>query len=93
MESTGAKLHYLDDAYLVVKSDIAVTKRAAEKTVADVQKAQNEKLQQVDLLMPGVHAFTVCFFLSGFVFGATEQANIPIGRSNKALSCSAYCSG
>lgn len=48
MEHTGAKLHYLDEAYQAVQSDIAVTKRAAEKTVADVLKAQNEKLQQVN---------------------------------------------
>lgn len=48
MEQTGAKLHYLDEAYQTVQNDIALTKRAVEKTDANVQKAQNEKLQQVN---------------------------------------------
>ncbi|KAL5473502.1 hypothetical protein EMCRGX_G027992 [Ephydatia muelleri] len=46
MEHTGAKLHYLDEAYQTVQNDIALTKRAVEKTDVNVQKAQYEKLQQ-----------------------------------------------
>ena len=42
-----SKLHFLAEAHQTVQSDIAVTKRATEKTTTDVSKAQEEKLNQV----------------------------------------------
>ena len=47
VESQGAKLRYLSDAHKTLKTDIAVTKRAAEKTDVDMIGAQTEKKEQV----------------------------------------------
>ena len=47
VESLGAKLKYLTDAHKTLKTDIAVTKRAAEKTDVDMIDAQAEKREQV----------------------------------------------
>jgi len=47
VESLGAKLKYLTDAHKTLKTDIAVTKRAAEKTDVDMVEAQVEKKEQV----------------------------------------------
>lgn len=47
MESQGAKLKYLSDAHETLRTDIAVTKRAAEKTDVDMIDAQTEKKEQV----------------------------------------------
>ena len=47
MESQGAKLKYLSDAHETLRTDIAVTKRAAEKTDVDMIEAQTEKKEQV----------------------------------------------
>lgn len=47
MENSAARLRYLDEAKNTVKNDIALTKRATEKTTTDVSKAQQDKLKQV----------------------------------------------
>lgn len=62
MEHTGAKLHYLDEAYQTVQNDIALTKRAVEKTDVNVQKAQYEKLQQVKCNVHCTWVYRVLFF-------------------------------
>ncbi|XP_065888442.1 coiled-coil domain-containing protein 40-like [Dysidea avara] len=46
VESLGAKLKYLTDAHKTLKTDIAVTKRAAEKTDVDMTETQAEKKEQ-----------------------------------------------
>ena len=50
VESTTARLRYLDEAHSTIKDDIALTKRVTEKATSDVSKAQRDKLQQVSLL-------------------------------------------
>ena len=47
MENAAARLHYITGAFETVKNDIALTKRATEKTTADLTRAEREKLQQV----------------------------------------------
>ncbi len=47
MEIATAGLRYINDAHQTVKGDIALTKRAAEKTTTDVSKAEVDKLKQV----------------------------------------------
>ena len=47
VENSAARLRYLDEAKNTVKNDIALTKRATEKTTTDVSKAQQDKLKQV----------------------------------------------
>lgn len=47
VESHSAKLKYLSDARETLKTDIAVTKRAAEKADVDMIEAQIEKRDQV----------------------------------------------
>jgi len=49
VESLGAKLKYLTDAHKTLKTDIAVTKRAAEKTDVDMVETQVEKKEQVPI--------------------------------------------
>ena len=43
-------MKYLSDAHQTLKTDIAVTKRAADKTDVDMMAAQTEKKEQVGLL-------------------------------------------
>ena len=50
VESVTARMRYLSEAHETVQGDIALTKRATEKTATDVSKAQEEKLQQVHIL-------------------------------------------
>ena len=47
VENSTARLHYISEAHQTVKDDIAITKRAAEKTTTDVTKAGDDKLKQV----------------------------------------------
>lgn len=47
VESVTARLHYMSEAKNTVKDDIALTKRATEKTATDVGRAQEEKQKQV----------------------------------------------
>ena len=47
VEGETARLRYLSEAHQTVRGDIALTKRATEKTTTDVSKAQDEKLHQV----------------------------------------------
>ena len=47
VENVTARLHYMSEAKDTVKDDIALTKRATEKTATDVSKAQEEKQKQV----------------------------------------------
>ena len=47
VESQGAKLKYLSDAHKTLTTDIAVTKRAAEKADVGMIRAQTEKNEQV----------------------------------------------
>ena len=47
VENVTARLHYMKEAKNTVKDDIALTKRATEKTAADVGRAQEEKQKQV----------------------------------------------
>lgn len=47
MENTAARLHYITEAHQTVKDDIALTKRATEKTTSDVSRAEVDKLKQV----------------------------------------------
>lgn len=49
VENVTARLHYMKEAKNTVKDDIALTKRATEKTAADVGRAQEEKQKQVCL--------------------------------------------
>ena len=46
VEGERARLHYLSEAHQTVHGDIALSKRATEKTTTDVSKAQDEKLHQ-----------------------------------------------
>jgi len=46
VECETAQLRYLSEAHQAVRGDIALTKRATEKTTTDVSKA-HEKLHQV----------------------------------------------
>lgn len=55
VENVTARLHYMNEAKNTVKDDIALTKRATEKTAADVGRAQEEKQKQACL---------ICFNLS-----------------------------
>ena len=50
VENVTARMRYLSEAHETVQGDIALTKRATEKTATDVSKAQEEKLQQVHIL-------------------------------------------
>ena len=47
VENVTARLHYMKEAKNTVKDDIALTKRATEKTAADVGRAQEKKQKQV----------------------------------------------
>ena len=47
VENVTARLHYMSEAKDMVKDDIALTKRATEKTAVDVTRAQEEKQKQV----------------------------------------------
>ena len=49
VEGVTAKLRYLSEAHHTVRDDIALTKRASEKATSDVSKAQDEKLEQVQI--------------------------------------------
>ena len=72
VESLGAKLKYLTDAHKTLKTDIAVTKRAAEKTDVDMTETQAEKKEQV----PNDHvngAILMCFV--GHVFELVDGKN------------------
>ena len=51
MENANARLRYISEAHETVKKDIALTKRAAEKTTIDVTRAQDIKLKQVIMLL------------------------------------------
>ena len=55
VESQGAKLKYLSDAHQTLKTDIAVTKRAADKTDVDMMAAQTEKREQVCRYYQNIH--------------------------------------
>lgn len=46
MENAAARLHYITAAHDTVKNDIALTKRATEKTTTDLSRAASEKLKQ-----------------------------------------------
>ena len=46
VENVTARLRYMSDAKGTVKDDIALTKRATEKTAADVAHVQEEKQKQ-----------------------------------------------
>ena len=50
MENAAIRLNYLNEAHSTVQQDIALTVRATEKAVADVDKAQQDKLKQVRIL-------------------------------------------
>lgn len=47
VENVTARLNYMSEAKDTVKDDIALTKRATEKTAVDVNRAQEEKQKQV----------------------------------------------
>lgn len=47
VENAVARLRYITEAHQTVKDDIALTKRATEKTTTDVNRAEREKLKQV----------------------------------------------
>ena len=47
VDSATARLRYLSEAQEAVKQDIALTKRATEKAVADITQAEADKLKQV----------------------------------------------
>ena len=47
VENVMARLRYLGEAHQAVRNDIALTRRATEKTTSDVSKAQEEKMEQV----------------------------------------------
>ena len=47
VENAVARLRYITEAHQTVKDDIALTKRATEKTTSDVSRAEREKLKQV----------------------------------------------
>ena len=47
VETAVARLQYLSNAQHTMQQDIALTKRATEKTAIDVSKAQESKLEQV----------------------------------------------
>lgn len=42
-----ARLRYLSEAHDTMRKDIALTRRAAEKTTSDIGHAQTSKLKQV----------------------------------------------
>ena len=52
MEKTAAQLIYMENAKRDIKSDIAVMRRAAEKANEEINKAEEDKQQQVK------HSFT-----------------------------------
>ena len=47
VEGVTARLRFISEAQQTVRDDIALTRRATEKTVTDVTKAEEDKLQQV----------------------------------------------
>ena len=47
VDSASARLRYLSEAQQTLKQDIALTKRATEKAVADITQAEADKLKQV----------------------------------------------
>ena len=47
VEGVTARLRFISEAHQTVKDDIALTRRATEKTDTDVTKAQEDKLNQV----------------------------------------------
>lgn len=47
VENAAARLHYITAAHDTVQNDIALTKRATEKTTTDLSRAAREKLEQV----------------------------------------------
>ena len=47
MEEGASRLRFLAEAHRTVQDDIALTRRATEKTTADVAKAEEDKLNQV----------------------------------------------
>lgn len=47
VDSATARLRYLSEAQQTVKQDIALTKRATEKAMADISQAEEDKCKQV----------------------------------------------
>ena len=47
VEGVTARVRFLSDAHQTVRDDIALTRRATEKTTTDVAKAEEDKLNQV----------------------------------------------
>lgn len=79
VETTTARLRYLDEAHSTIKKDVAVTKRATEKATSDVSKAQKDKLQQVScrhlahILNINFYSLTILeTFNVGFLCGALD---------------------
>ena len=58
VENVTARMRYLSEAHET--GDIALTKRATEKTATDVSKAQEEKLQQVHIHCIELQLIHVC---------------------------------
>ena len=50
MESSVARLKYMNEAYEMIKKDIALTVRATEKAMVDKSNVQKDKLQQVRII-------------------------------------------
>ena len=56
VETAAARLQYLSNAQHTMQQDIALTKRATEKTTVDVSKAQESKLEQVRIAFIQCHS-------------------------------------
>lgn len=69
VESMTARLHYMSEAKSTVKDDIALTKRASEKTAADVVRAQEEKQKQVRPIstLVDILLLAVCMCICKFI--------------------------
>ena len=49
VEGVTARLRFISEAHQTVKDDIALTRRATEKTTTDVARAEEDKLNQVNV--------------------------------------------
>ena len=51
LEGVASRLRFISEAHQTVQNDIALTRRATEKTQTDITKAQEEKLNQVRVFL------------------------------------------
>ena len=67
VENTAGRLHYINEAHQTVKDDISLTKRATEKTHADLSRAEKGKLDQANSVLDKILRSQLSFLFLGSV--------------------------